>query len=285
MTPGLWGGLCALSWGTSDFIARFSGRALGHSAVLFGMLLTGSVLLSLWVWLSGAPLQWADQGLWPIGASGVSIMVATLWLYQGLVRGPVSIVAPIVGSYPALIVVFAVVSGTEPSPVEWTAMAATLVGIVLVARSADRFATAGTGSRRQLRGTVSIALASSAAFAVGVFAAQTAVPSYGELQTTWLSRLVSLAALAILLTLRGQRPSIAPRWWPAVGCQGALDSGGYVLLYAGSHGAGGAIAAVAASAFGAVTTLLAWIFLREAIRPVQWLGIALIFVGVGVLSA
>jgi drug/metabolite transporter (DMT)-like permease len=42
---------------------------------------------------------------------------------------------------------------------------------------------------------------------------------------------------------------------------------------------------VAASTFGAVTTLLARFILKEPVSGPQWLGIALIVVGVGALSA
>jgi drug/metabolite transporter (DMT)-like permease len=283
MTPGLWGSVTAVSWGTSDFIARFSGRAVGHHAALFGMLLTGSILLSLWVWLADAALVWAIDRLWLIGLSGLTIMLATLWLYQGLARGPISVVAPIVGSYPGLIVVFAMVAGLRPSLVQWTAIAATMLGVAIVARSAGSF-EAAAASPRDLRTTVLISLASATAFAVGVFTAQLAVPVYGELQTTWLSRLTSLAVLLLLFIGRG-RPRLPLRWWPAVMSQGCLDTGGYLALYAGSHGEASEVAAVTASAFGAVTTLLAWIVLRERIRLVQWLGIALVFAGVAALSS
>jgi drug/metabolite transporter (DMT)-like permease len=283
MTPGLWGCVTAVSWGSADFIARFSGRAVGHHGALFGMLLTGSVLLTVSVWLTDAALIWTLDRLWLVGLSGIAIMFATLWLYQGLARGPVSIVAPIVGSYPALIVTFAVVGGARPSPLQWAAMAATMAGVAIVARQAESFADVDA-SRSQLQTTVLIALASSAAFAIGVFAAQLAVPVYGELQTTWLTRLISLAALLLLFVGRG-RPRIPARWWPAVTGQGCFDTGGYLALYAGSAGANAEIAAVTASAFGAVTTLLAWLVLRERIGWLQWLGIAMVFAGVAVLSS
>ena len=283
MTPGVWGAVTAVGWGTSDFIARFSGRAVGHHAALFGMLLTGSILLSAWVWLTDAGLVWATDRLWLVGVSGLSIMLATLWLYQGLARGPISIVSPIVGSYPALIVAFAVVGGLRPSLGQSIAMAATMLGVVIVARSAGGPATAAA-SAGDSRKTILVSFASATAFAVGVFTAQLAVPVYGELQTTWLSRLTSLALLLLLFIGRG-RPQIPARWWPAVMGQGCLDTGGYLALYAGSHGEGSEIAAVAASAFGAVTTLLAWILLREPIGWIQWIGITLVFAGVAALSS
>jgi len=284
MTPALWGAITSLSWGTSDYIARFSGRAVTFQAATFGMLLTGSILLSIWMCTAGTPLVLATGGLWLILISGVSLMLATMWLYQSIVRGPISIAEPIVASYPVLIVVYSLIEGVRPSLLQWAAMAVTLLGVTIVAISAEHFVEEGVRTRRDLHITIGIAAASSFAYAVGIVAAQLAIPLYGNLQTTWLTRIVSLAALSLLFLGRRRTPRIPARWWPAVGAQGALDSGGFLALYQVGYGGGAEIAAVAASTYAVVTVLLAWIFLREAVRPLQWFGIALTFGGVAVLS-
>ncbi len=285
MNPALWGGLSALSWGTADFAARFSSRAIGHASALFGMLAVGSVVLSLWVWLAATPLTWEPSGYWLLAVTGVGTMVATLLLYRGLARGPVSIVAPIVAGYPVLVVLFWYLAGAEPTPVQWAAMAVTVAGALIVARSARRFEEPGKVSRAELRTTVLIAAGASLGFAVLVFTAQLAVPVYGEVQTLWLSRLIALASLSVLFLARAQRPSLPLTWWPLLAAQGLLDGGGYLFLLAGSAGEAPEIAAVTASAFGAVTTVLARVVLREAMSALQWGGIALVFAGVAVLSA
>ena len=66
--------------------------------------------------------------------------------------------------------------------------------------------------------------------------------------------------------------------------QGILDIGGHLLLFAGSQGGQPHIVAVVASSFGAITTLLGYFVLREKVSLPQWSGIALVFVGVAVLS-
>ncbi|MFQ5958867.1 MAG: DMT family transporter [Alphaproteobacteria bacterium] len=285
MNPALWGGLCALSWGGADFAARFTGRALGHHTALLGMLVVGSVVLSLWVWLGGARLDWDASALWLLAVCGVFTMVATLLLYDGLARGPVTIVSPIAASYPALVVVFWVVVGARPTLVQWAAMAATMAGVVVVARSAKRFEEPGVMSIGCLRKSVMLALGSSLSFTVVVISGQAAVPFYGELQTLWVSRLISLAAIALLFLVRGEAPRMVLRWWPLIALQGLLDAGAYLALFAGSHGEGSELAAVAASGFGAVTVLLARVFLREAMSWAQWGGVVMVFAGVAVLSA
>jgi drug/metabolite transporter (DMT)-like permease len=285
LSPGLWGSFTALGWGASDFIARFTGRAAGHQSALFGMLLTGSIALTLIVFIGGIPLTWAPGGLWLLGASGLCIMLATLWLYRGLAAGPISIVSPIVGAYPALVVLLAVIFGARPSPLQWGAMALTMAGVVVVARSAGAFEEIGKRSRAELRVTVIVSLLSAVGFALGVYTAQQAVPIYGNLQTLWVSRVVSLCCLILVFLKQRARPVIPGPWWPLIALQGMIDTSGYLFLYEGSYGEDAEIAAVTASAFGAVTTILARIFLKERMPMVQWAGIGCIFAGVAVLSA
>lgn len=285
LSPGLWGSFTALGWGASDFVARFTGRAAGHQSALFGMLLTGSAALTLVIFIGGVPLHWGPEGLWLLVASGLAIMLGTLWLYRGLAAGPISIVSPIVGAYPALVVALAVAFGARPSLLQWAAMALTLAGVVIVARSAGSFEEVGRRSRGELRSTVLLSFASSVGFALGVFTAQAAVPIYGNLQTIWVSRVVSLVCLILVFLGQRSRPVIPLPWWPLVMLQGMMDTSGYLFLYQGSYGEDAEIAAVTASAFGAVTTILARIFLKEKMPLVQWFGIFCIFAGVAVLSA
>jgi drug/metabolite transporter (DMT)-like permease len=286
MSPALWGGLCALSLGGADFIARFSSRAVGAASALLGMLLVGGAILSVHVLASGAPLVWAGEGLWLLALHGVALTVTTLLLYIALARGPVSIVAPIVASYPAFVLALAVALGARPSLVQWAAIAGTMLGVLVVAASAGHFDTERSAtSRRYLTGTIAIAFSAALACSVLFAAGQAAVPTYGELQTLWVGRLVGLATILLLFAAQRRRPALPLRVWPMVAAQGVLDAAGYLFLFAGSTGEGAEIAAVTSSTFGAVTTLLARFILREAVSLRQWLGIALVFVSVAVLSA
>ncbi|MCH8925985.1 MAG: EamA family transporter [Proteobacteria bacterium] len=158
MNPALWGLMTALGWGGADFIARFTGRALGHRSALFGMLGVSAVVLTLIVWLGGLPLVWDPSGWWLVALTGLGIMVATLLLYRALARGPVTVVAPIAGSYPALNVALAVALGARPAALDWAAMAAVMAGVIVVARAARSFEDPAGTTRAQLRFTVALAL-------------------------------------------------------------------------------------------------------------------------------
>jgi drug/metabolite transporter (DMT)-like permease len=288
VNPALWGLATALGWGSADFIARFTGRALGHRSALFGMLAVSAVVLTLIVWLGGLALVWDPSGWWLVALTGLGVMVATLLLYRALARGPVTVVAPLAGSYPALNVALAVALGARPAALDWAAMAAVMAGVIVVARAARSFADPAGTTRAQLRVTVALALGAALAFAVTIALAQQASYIYGEVQTIALARWVSLLACAALLLIRREVPRVPARWWPWIALQGLLDGGAYVALLAGSQGqgaGGGAeIAVVVGSGFGVVTVLLARVILREAMTRAQWAGIALIVAGVAVLS-
>lgn len=284
MNAALGGILAALAWGSADFIARFTGGAVGHVNALFGMLAASAIVLTGVVVFMDLPLADLSTGWWLLLLTGVGLMLATLLLYQSLVRGPVTVAAPIAGTFPAFNILLALALGVRPNPLEWAAMAAVMAGVLIVARSARHFETRGDYSRAQIRVTVVIALAASFMFAVTVAAGQEAGAIYGDVQAVFLGRWISLACCAVLLAVRREAPRIPLRWWPALGAQGVLDGTALVALLAGSEGAGSAITAVLASTFSAVTVVLARIFIREAMSWGQWLGIAIILIGVATLS-
>ncbi len=284
MNPALWGLATALGWGSADFIARFTGRAMGHQAALLGMLGVSAPVLSGIVWLGGVPLVWDPSGWWLVVLTGLGIMLATLLLYWGLARGPVTVVAPLAGSYPALNVALAVALGVRPTVVIWAAMVAVMAGVIVVARAARSFEDPAGYTRQQLRVTIGLALGAALCFAATIAVAQQASHIYGALQTVALARWVSLAACAALFIVRREAPRVPLRWWPWIALQGLLDGAAYVTLLAGSQGPGAEIAVVVGSVFGVVTVVLARIVLREAMTRPQWGGIAAIVIGVAVLS-
>lgn len=297
MTPGLWGSISAVSWGTADFIARFTGKKFGYVNALLGMLFVSCVFLAVWFVLDGAHAVWTLSSLLLLILAGLCMLVGTLLLYVSLVQGPITVAAPIAGSYPALVVLIAVVLGSRPSLLQWIGTAVTLIGVVVVARggpaqAADGEATNGapdgTPSMR-IRRTVAVAVGAAIIFALMISATQKVVPVVGSLQTLWFPRGLAftlLLAFVIVRSSRGRpRPSFPVRWWPVLVAQAGLDTGGYYALYAAATGPNPEIAAMASSAYYVVTVLLGRIILKERVTMGQVAGIALVFAGVITLSA
>jgi len=280
----LWGALSAVSFGVGDLAARFSSRALGAFRALFGTLLVGAVLVTAWVVWSAPPMAWPLQHLWLLAANGILVTLAILLLYKALARGPVSVAAPLVATYPAFVVAIAVALGARPTAIQWIAMAGVLLGAVLLGVAAEEGEKHKEGARQSVMPTVLMAGAAAAIYALSVVAGQRAVPVFGELQTLWSARVVSLAAIVVLMAALRISPVAPRRWWPVLALQGVLDTGGFLFLFIGSAGQDPEVAAVTGSCFGAVTTLLAWLVLRERITPLQWCGIVVVFAGVAVLA-
>ena len=284
MNAALAGVLAAIAWGSADFIARFSGAAVGHVNALFGMLAASAIVLTGVVLTMGLPMVDLRAGWWLLLLSGAGLMLATLFLYQSLVCGPVTVAAPIAGTFPAFNILLALLLGVRPSLLEWGAMAAVMAGVLIVARSARHYEGRGDYSRRDLRKTIMLSLGASFMFAVTVAAVQEAGVIYGDVQAVFLARWISLACCTLLLAARREAPTIPLRWWPALGVQGVLDGSALVAVVAGSQGAGSAVIAVLASTFSAVTVILARLFIREVISWGQWLGIVIILLGIATLS-
>lgn len=287
MNPAFLGALTALGWGGSDFIARFTGRAVGFEHALFGMLSTSTLILTLAAWQLVAPPAWELGGWWLLVLTGLGLLVDTLFLYWALAHGPVSIVAPISASFPALNVAFGfLVLGSRPTTIEWIGMAIVMLGVLGVAWASRSFEGEQDYTAEILRKVVLASVASAVCFAVTVAAGQAAAPIYGELHTAIIARWIALTALmALLFGVRRSRPRIPKRLWPILLIQGMLDAGAYVALFAGGLTPRAEITIVVGSTYCAVAAILGRIVLREPMTLLQWLGILLIVGGGGALAA
>ena len=298
MTPGVFGVLAAGCLGAADFMGRFSSRGIGHHNALLGMLSVGVLLLTVRAVIAGEAVMPAAGGYHLLLTNGVATTAMTLLLYNGLARGPISVVMSIVAAHPVLVVLYyATTTASLPSSVDLAAMFWTIIGTIIVACWAEPEGSEGADAPANHRpgvvaiaagnvgATVLIAAGSSVAYAILIIAGQSVAPIYGEEQTLWYGRIISLATLLSLFALTRRKPFVPMRWWPFMLAQGILDAGGYMALFAGSTPEGRETVAVVASAFGAITILFARLILKERIVPQQWFGMALVFSGVVVLSS
>src|SRR5437763_2390999 len=133
----LLGVLTALTWGGSDFLARFATERMGTLRTLLYMQLIGFILLTMALpWLGG----WghlADGSGWQPWAWGILAglinSVSTLSLYRSFEIGKMALVAPLSASYPALSVTLSVLSGERLSTARAAGIVCTMLGVLLVA--------------------------------------------------------------------------------------------------------------------------------------------------------
>lgn len=285
MPPILFGLLSALCWGTSDFVARYAGRALGSLPALTGATAAGLLAMAAWLTATGRPLPpLAALDIWLL-LGGLCLAASLALFYEALRRGPLALVVPLTGSYPAWALLIAVAAqGVRPSFAAWASMLIIMAGVALVARFAhpDGAALADGGRRRA---TMTAALVAGVLFGVAVALVQQSFRGGSDPVTvTWHLRVVALVALLPVLATLGLPRRLSPGWAAVMLGQGTLDTLGYLALFAAGPDLAGAEATVASSAFGVVTVLLALLLLRERPSPPQWSGMGLVFGGVLVLS-
>lgn len=286
MVAVLLGLVAALCWSVHDLVARAFAEKVGPFRMSLWVLLLGAaILLPVVLWRG---TLWNGDQLSLITAIllGVAYALALGGLLKAFSLAPVSVVGPLTGGYPALVVVWGMLHGLSPTTLQWLAMAAILLGAVIV----GRFGPDDGGFAIVAKGKAWVVLLSAAAavtgFAASVVLGQKATIGLGEFETTFVSRLP--AAVLVFAVLRMYE---APRFtkrpigmWQAVGAMALCDVVAVTSINASTYFPNKELGAMAISGYGALSVLLAMIFLNEKVSPAQWLGILMISAGVATLA-
>jgi drug/metabolite transporter (DMT)-like permease len=284
MNPVLLGATAALCWGTLDFIAGRTSGAVGAARTTAGVTIGGLVLLTAWVALTGSFPDPSPAALWRPALAGAGLALATICLFTAIVSGPVSLAVPITMAYPATGIALFAILGNTPRPIQIALAAVVMTGVLIVAASESPDVRATSDQVRRRR-TILYALASHFIFLFSVLAGQKAALALGEAQSVWLSRLAGSVAVIPFIFIRRNGSNISV---PVLGLfllMGGLDVGALVLLFAAAASEHPQLAIVTASGSGAITVILAAIFLKERIAFARWAGILITFIGIAALSA
>jgi len=293
----LFGLLTAFLWGSSDFVARFAAHRIGALRTTLYMQFSGFLLLTIFLprvggW--GHLMDGSGWQPWAWGAlAGVANGISTLSLYRSFEVGKMAVVAPLSASYPALTVVLALLSGEHLTGRRILAIAFVLAGVVLVAGGEKAPTENGGGSFATSSETkkgngIRWALTSAVGFGVLFWLLGTqVVPHVGYAATVWMIRLTSSVVTAIVI-LSLKQPIALPRTAGPVPVwligMGLFDTGAFVLNNRGMQLEQVSVVSVLASLYGAVTIMLAAIFLPEKISRWQWIGIIAIFAGIYLIT-
>lgn len=269
----------ALVWGLHDFSVRRV-SATADAGALY-LLVLGFGVLWILPFALASP-GWAELSTGLIGFTafaGLIYAFGVYALYRAFAIGPVRLVAPIGGAYPLLSVGLAMVQGQEITALVWLAAAAVLFGVALVARGE------GAGGPPASRAAIGWAVLAAFGFFASLGMLHSAAEQAADLPVAMIARVAGFAAILALVLV--QRVPVSPAFsvWPMLALMAALDLGGMFAVTAAGSFDRPEFASVTSSCFGLVTVLLAWRFLAEPVRPVQWAGIATVFAGVAVLSS
>jgi len=286
---GLLAGLgAALAWGTMDVGSALAARRVGSLAVTAGGQVASAVILVALLLASGSALPSDPRAIVLSTVVGLVGAGAYLAYFTGLRVGPISVVSGMVAAYGGLTVVLAVVIRSETlTPLQALGAAVATVGVVMTGVAFDsgwrRSHFAGPG--------VVFAVVSLVLFAVMTVGLAEAMETSSWLPVITMSRIVNavltsaVVAVAVLSRHRIFGPIIlasdSPTWWAwaLVVVGGILDAAGLVSLSIGLAGAPTWLVGLASSFGPAVTILAAVALLGERLRPIQWVGLAGIAVG------
>src|SRR5712692_544818 len=131
------GVLTAVTWGCSDFLARFATHRMGTLRAMLYMQFIGFVLLTIFLPSLGGWGHLTDGSGWQPWAWGILAgcinAVSTLSLYRSFEIGKMALVAPLSASYPALSVTLSLLSGERLSAPRAAGIVCTMLGVLLVA--------------------------------------------------------------------------------------------------------------------------------------------------------
>lgn len=278
--------IAALCWGVHDVCVRFAATRCGPATAFLCVLAIGALALVPLMFLPGQDGELSANSLLLAVISGFCYAIGGYSLYRAFEIGPVRLVAPVVGAYPVLSVLWATVQGTPPSLPQFGAVAAIVAGVGLNAVLSDGHEQeSGQDGADRVRRALSWSLAASVGFALTFAFGQAASAGGGGLVLIFVPRITAFAVL-LSATMVLDRKAIDLKSAPIgllllMGCCDAAALG--LVLWSGTLPRP-EFAAVAASTFGMITIILAALFLKERMTPPQWGAVALVFSGIGYLA-
>jgi len=278
MTAIVGGLLTALCWGFATVCGSRGSRIAGSARALAWQVVIGSVLVVPFVLMHPNPLPVGGQW-WLILIAGAGNVIGLLLEFQGLRAGPVAVVATLASLEGVIAAAVAMLNGERP-PFVFLALLPLLVGgLIMVTHKSDRT----TYSSAQWTAAISYGVAAGLSFGLGLYATGRLSESVSTVWAVLPSRFLGVIGLTIPLLLAGKLrvPRAALPW---IVCSGVADTLGFLAFALGSS-EGISTAAVLASQFAVVSTIVAAILLKERLTARQNAGVVIVAVSVAAFAA
>jgi drug/metabolite transporter (DMT)-like permease len=270
----------ALSYGLSDFVGGILSKSRSVYAVAVASQLTAALATALVAVLAPGDPSAADFAYG--AAAGLGGAFGIVFLYRGLSRGRMGVVAPISGTGAALVpVVVGIASGEQPSALVWVGIALAFPAIYLIPQ-VDAAPEAGPGGRPPPS-----AAGDGVAAGLGFGAEFALIGQIGDgagflpltLMQVVIGSAIALAAIALRRPWLPRGPGKLP-----VYAFGLLGMAATVLFLLATRQGLLTVVAVIASLYPAGTVAMAAIFLGERIGRLQIVGLAFAAVAVVLIT-
>jgi drug/metabolite transporter (DMT)-like permease len=267
--------LASAGWGVADFGGGLTSRSAPVLGVLFGSQLASlAVAMPILAVASEPAMQPIDLAV-SIGG-GVLGAIGLALLYRGLSVGRMGVVAPIAAVITATLpVAYGFVTEGVPSVLAIAGIGAAAVSVVLVSRSPESADGRPSGLWYGVAAGTVFGL-----FTIG--AAQ--LNDDLIISPVVVIRVTSVIVVSAWILVRRQPWRVPRRLWPALLGVGVMDMSATAAYLAAIAVGPLAIAAILASLYPVVTTILAALVLRERVTPVHAAGILAAGVAVALIA-
>jgi drug/metabolite transporter (DMT)-like permease len=276
-----------------DVASALASRRVGSLRVTAGVVVASAVVLILMTLVSGTPVPTDLHTLAVAALLGLIGAGAYLAYFTGLRVGPISVVSGMVAAYGGLTVVLSVgLRGESLTLTQAFGAAVATIGVILT----------GVAFEGGLRGTrfaspgVAFAVVALILFALMAITTDVALESASWLQVLLVSRLVTAGVSVATVVVVGvvasmSRPTTTPESASggpvlgrgqvvvAIGVAGILDVLGLISFSIGLETAPTWLVGLASSFGPAVTILVAVALLGERLKPIQWVGLGGVAIG------
>jgi len=275
-----YGVVSMIGWGCGDFLVKKIVGSLGYYRVLLYTQLMTLPLVLLLAGLSPPTIPSSFETVTLIIVNAAFSLLTLFFFYKGLIVGKTSIVTPVASTSVILAMGLSfVIFGEKLSPAQILSVALVLIGILILSMrsSSDRGSNMG------------ILYALATMFCAGLLSIIVKLVSLdiGGVGTLLFNKILIASVLLVILPF-SRNPlrqdcehRVSMKTIIATGLTEFLGVAGFILGVAV-----GMISIIApiSSASPAVTVLLAQIFLRERLVPIQWIAVSLIMLGIVLLS-
>lgn len=277
--PIFWGLSAALGWGLADFWATRISRASGSIRGLMWTQAAGIIPL-LFILFGTGQASPAGLHLWAtvIPIALLHFLSATL-LYRAFEIGSLSVVSPIASGYIVVTAILAYLSGERASALTLGGAALLFAGVIAL----TAFPLKNTGSTK--RGIIQ-ALASALGYGLLFWRLPGFTPILGTVWPLIILRGTTACCSFLYFQTRPEKGLAPPgNLLPYIAAVAVADAWAWWSFSTGTHtGDNTTLVTALASLFGGVTALLAWSFLKERLSRMQWLGLAVVMVGIVLVS-
>ncbi len=267
--------VAATVWGVAGVAGSLAARIVGpRRAIAWSMTLSMALALPLAL-VSGLPGRIdARTALW-IALVAACMLAGLVFVYAGVRFGSISVVAPISATYGGVGALISILAGEPATALMLGAFALAVVGAVCAASSGTAEPGERYGNQRMA------ALCGAGAALVWGIQLWAGGQIQDDLGPSWLvasARMIGVIAVALPLLVRGglRVPRHALPYLLVAGCGEVV---GFTLFLVDS-GYGIAQAAVLTGQYGTVAALIGVVFLKERLRGIQYVGLALIVVAI-----